>query len=179
MKRAYVTPIVLLVVFVGLLAVLLVRDAVAPTESKEDGVVEVLAVPAEEVTSVVFQYDDTTVQVVRENDTWMLKQPFEAEARSEKMQDLLDEFVLVESTGEPLENPGELADYGLVDPLLVVTINTGDATRTLSFGERDFTGSSVYGMVNDDRRVHLLPGKLFATMQVDPEGLRKDDNLEE
>ena len=173
-RRSAVTTIGLLVVFAGLLSFVLLRDKFAPSKTKaEEKIVQVLSFDTATVTSAVFVFDGKTVEVIREGDLWKLKQPFEAEARPEKMDEMLSALHDLKSTDVPLTDAGDLAQYGLATPAVTVTLHFPEGEKKLELGERDYTGLATYARVSGDDRVHFVDASLLFTLKPDPDGLKK------
>ncbi len=172
-KRSFLTTVVLLVVFAGLLAFVLLRDRFAKDKPADPKQVSVLTFDKATLQSAVFVFDGKTVEMVHEGDVWKMKQPFEAEARPEKMEEMLSALSALVSADTPLSDPGDPAQYGLMTPAVTVTLRLPEGEKKLELGDRDYTGTSVYARVSGDDRVHVVGSTLLFTLKPDPDGLKK------
>ncbi|MBI2822822.1 MAG: DUF4340 domain-containing protein [Acidobacteria bacterium] len=112
----------------------------------------------------------TRVSVIRPNepalilekngDRWLLSQPVQADADKWAVEGLLQALADV-STTHTIEKP-DLAKYGLKDPAVTITVEEGEKKQTVRFGDKDFTGGSIYAARNEDPQVFLVPDTAYS-----------------
>jgi hypothetical protein len=112
----------------------------------------------ESVTAVVVERPEGTLRVVREDGAWRLEEPLSWPADTLTVDGVLDAILGLESRRALAADGTAVADYGLDDPPMAVTleIEGGDPVR-VSVGERTALGSDRAVSLGDGRVV-LTPG---------------------
>jgi len=89
---------------------------------------------------------DTAITLEKDDDTWYIRKPVEARADDDAMDTLLDKIASAEVQEFVIEQPGDLAEYGLDDPQVRLTAYTGDerAGQTLLIGSKNEDETGVY-----------------------------------
>jgi len=139
----------------------------------------VLSLPRDEISAVAIQRRDGTSLRLEKQEAgegaagaggeapagqWRLVEPVVWPANAQRMESILDvlshlvaQRVLVQE-GEGVEDDeaGRLAEYGLDDPELVVTVRTGDGERRLEVGARTPVGTARYARLDGREPVFTL-----------------------
>jgi Domain of unknown function (DUF4340) len=127
------------------------------------------SVPEADITSLTLtrpgKPDQPPIRLDKNKDNWQIVQPTAAAADQPTVQGVLDNLTTVKAseTTEPA-TPDRLKAYGLAPPQLEVAFQSkSGAKHTLEIGDKDFTGSSVYAIVDGAKTVSLLPESVLTT----------------
>jgi hypothetical protein len=107
--------------------------------------------------------DEPVIRLDKNQDRWQIVQPIAAVADQTAVQSMLDNLTTAKpsDTTEPA-TADRLKAYGLTPPQSQVEFQAKDGVKhTLEIGNKDFTGSSVYAMVDGAKTVSLLPQPLL------------------
>jgi hypothetical protein len=102
--------------------------------------------------------DAPAIRLDKGKDTWQIVQPVAAAADQAAVQSMLDNLTTAKTseTTEPATSD-RLKIYGLTPPQLEVKFQLKNGVNhTLEIGNKDFTGSSVYAIVDGAKTVSLL-----------------------
>lgn len=99
------------------------------------------------------------VHLKKENSQWRLKEPCEKSVSPQEVEEILSVFEY--GWIERLESrPGELQDYGLNQPEIVLTVTMKNAPagskRSLSLGSNNPTNTACYAMIGGDPCIYLV-----------------------
>ena len=128
-----------------------------PTE-EEEGVA--LAAP-EEASRLEWTYEGATLALVKEDDSWSYADddvfPLD-QSVPENMTGVLSGL----TASRVLDEPGELADYGLDEPALTVTATDADGTAyTFAVGDQNEVSQEYYLLYNgDESKVYMVDSSL-------------------
>ena len=128
-----------------------------PTE-EEEGVA--LAAP-EEASRLEWTYEGATLALVKEDDSWSYADddvfPLD-QSVPENMTSVLSGL----TASRVLDEPGELADYGLDEPALTVTATDADGTAyTFAVGDQNEVSQEYYLLYNgDESKVYMVDSSL-------------------
>lgn len=114
-----------------------------------------------------------SIRLEKRNGTWKIVRPIEAPADQPAVEGLIDEIVGARvSQSEPGAADRRKA-YGLDPPQgsLEFELPSG-AKHTLVLGNKDFTGTSVYALIDGGAKVSLVPAALWASAILPVENLR-------
>ena len=99
---------------------------------------------------------DAQVRLTRSRGTWKIVAPAGAAVSEE----VIDSFVKAVADAVVVEvvdeNPGDLEQYGLVQPAMTISASTKDATYTLALGNPSPAGVSLYAKRTDQNRIILI-----------------------
>lgn len=124
---------------------------------------------------------ENEVRLEREGDAWSITAPYEWPANPHAVSRIVNELQFLEhDTSFSVANLGttglSLADYGLDDPTLSVTFESGTApnstTTTLAIGNRTEIGQRLYVLAPDGSKVHVVPDSLANSLSLDLAQLR-------
>lgn len=144
----------------------------------------ILAVDPLAVTKVAYSLGDKSVELVREqapaagstvvDDTsgWKLVKPVELPADPARVGRLLDNLRSLRASSF-IDEPGDLAQYGLANPLTKITIEQGETKLpTLLIGKASSEGLGTFMKLSDQPLVYRANAALLGDLEVKPERLR-------
>lgn len=128
-----------------------------PTE-EEEGVA--LAAP-EEASRLEWTYDGATLALVKEDDGWSYADD-EAFPLDQSVPENMTSVLSGLTASRVLDEPGELADYGLDEPALTVTATDADGTAyTFAVGDQNQVSQEYYLLYNgDESKVYMVDSSL-------------------
>jgi hypothetical protein len=183
--RKYITTIILVVIFLGLLAFFWFYESkkgptgpgsVSPVgeEELQTKTFTVWDLNRDEIISLVIERDDKLIYINKEPDgSFKILKPTEAKAKTDKINEILDKLIKTEGQGEkiPYQN---LDDFGLGKPKVKATIRFRDGSaRDIIFGDKNPEGVKVYAKVSDKDFVFLIGEDLFNKVNVNEEDLKE------
>ena len=107
-------------------------------------------------------------------DGWSLTSPTQVRADESEVTGITSNLATLTMQRVVDENPSNLGDYGLREPVAEVRFKTKGATgfKTLQLGTKTPTGSDMYAKTADDKKVFLVSGYLESTFNRTPFDLR-------
>ncbi len=135
------------------------------SKAPEDASKPAFSIKASDVVSLTLSHptkpDQPAIRIEKRSGAWRIVQPVETEADEPTAQGIVDQLAEARASET---FPGE-ADrrkaYGLDPPQSSVEFQLQNgAKHTLLIGDKDFTGSSVYSIVDGAQTVSLLPESL-------------------
>lgn len=121
------------------------------------------SVPEADISSLTLTHpakpNQPAIRLDKTKDNWQIVQPMVAAADQPSVQGLLDNLTTakVSENTEPA-TPDRLKVYGLASPQLEIAFQLKNgAKHTLQIGDKDFTGNSIYAIVDGGKTVSLLP----------------------
>ncbi len=138
------------------------RDKVFQVES--DRIVSLRISPASAETSVLEKGEDG----------WSLVSPTSARAEDAEVSSVTSAISNLEIERVVDEEPGDLAQYGLEDPVVEVAfkLEGEEQERRLQLGKKTPTGGHMYAKLAGEKRVFLVSGYLDSTFDKEPFDLR-------
>jgi hypothetical protein len=119
-----------------------------------------------DVTAVTFKNSDKVVAAEKVNGKWTIIQPFVTEADQGTLDQAISDFVGLKLQETKQGTPESLKEFGLADSKTTVEFKMKDGqTHRIRFGEKDFTGSSVYVQVDQMADVGLIAVPMLLTAQ--------------
>ena len=117
-----------------------------------------------QVQSVTVKIDDSRLAFERQAETdsskWLMTQPESAPASDASLAFLLSKLVNAASDRALTVEPAQLQDYGLDEPRAIVEITLDNReTHQLRLGNKDFTNSSLYALVDSENAIANLTVK--------------------
>ncbi len=113
----------------------------------------------DKVHRLAYKNGDITIEAVKENLTWKIKQPLEALGDHMLINGMLQQLEEARHTRVVEESPKDLEPFGLKSPAISITLE--DKTfgkKTVHIGAPSPIGHSFYVQVDDNPRVVLLSG---------------------
>lgn len=116
---------------------------------------------------------EPAIQIARSGDGWQITQPLNTPADSSAVQGIADGLASVGTTQWEPGTPDRLKAYGLDPGTLQVqfTLKNG-ATHKILLGNKDFSGNSVYALVDSNQAVSLVPDSLLTSADKTADDLR-------
>lgn len=120
----------------------------------------------EDVTMVTLTNAGKTVTAEKANGQWTITQPFVTEADQNALTQMVDDFAGLKLQETRKATPENLKEFGLADPKTSVEfkMKSGE-THRVRFGEKDFTGSNVYVLVDQMPDVGQIAVPMLLTAQ--------------
>jgi Domain of unknown function (DUF4340) len=137
-------------------------------------------IAAQDLSSISLSHPaQPAIRLEKHNDKWQIVQPIETEADQSSAQGIVDQ--LTEDRVAQTEPGGadRLKAYGLDSPQTTVDLQVkGGAKHTLLIGDKDFTGDSVYALIDGGPQVSLLPASLGTSADKSLDDLRNRNVLD-
>ena len=150
-------------------------------ENEKPPIHQVYGVPRDAVQQVEIAFADAAYQDLKlvkdTTDNWQLTKPFQADADSEKVNQMLDDILnkRVKQTlvGARFSRPSELAQYGLEAPSITLSLWTkgGSPTATFRIGKKAIN-FSVYVKENSEAHIFLIESSALDDLTKSPTDLR-------
>ena len=113
------------------------------------------------------------IQIEKRGDTWEITQPLQTGADQISMEQIASGLAGARVDSKLPGTPDRLKTYGLDPPALSLEFSLANGTsHTLKLGGRDFTGTSVYAVVDGASDVSLLPLSLLTSAAKSVDQLR-------
>jgi hypothetical protein len=134
------------------------------TTGKGTDLGKMLLVEKEDVNKVELVYADPNYEKIicskDEDGQWQIEQPLKAEADQKRM-DRLVSSAMTKIIHNTLNDPGDLAEYGLDSPRVTATFHLKDGTsRTLMLGDTVPTGNYTYIKQESTPDISLVPASI-------------------
>jgi hypothetical protein len=152
----------LVVALAGLLGYLYFVDAGKPV-GENDEKPKVFAVEADQIEALkVSTIAGGDAELTKGADGWTLTAPQTVKADDSEVSGITSSLASVAMQRVVDENPANLGDYGLKEPVVEVSFRTKGSTefKTLQLGTKSPTGSDMYAKTADSPRVFLVYGYL-------------------
>src|SRR5215831_5109798 len=117
--------------------------------------------------------DTPAVQIERRSDNWEIVKPIDTPADLPSVGGIVDGIAQASSSTSEPGTPDRLKAYGLDPGALQIEFTVkGGAKHKILLGDKDFTGSYVYSVVDSAQNVTLLPISLLTSVDKSSEDLR-------
>lgn len=122
--------------------------------------------------------DEPAIDLSKQNGKWDITRPLETGADSSAVSGITDGLASARVSQTEPATPDRLKAYGLDSPQVELDfqLKTGARHKVL-MGDKDFTGSYVYGRIDQAQKVSLLPISLYDSTNKSVEDLRDKDVL--
>jgi hypothetical protein len=108
----------------------------------------------------------------KQSDAWQVVQPIVTAADGPTVEGIVTEIAGA-NVSRTLTPSGDLSAYGLKQPAVIASVRLKDGTHhSLQFGDKDFSGSAVYAIVDDAKQVSLIPAGVMETANKPIDDLR-------
>jgi hypothetical protein len=113
------------------------------------------------------------VVLQKHDDVWQITQPINTPADPNSSESIASDIASARISGIEPGTPDRLKAYNLDPPQMVLDFQLQNGSKhTIRFGDRDFTGTSAYSIVDSSKDVSLLPYSLFSTSDKTADDLR-------
>ncbi|MCY4224766.1 MAG: DUF4340 domain-containing protein [Bacteroidetes bacterium] len=119
-----------------------------------------LDIPTDEVTHLMIELPDATLELEKQTDQWYVRQPVDMLADSSTVARTLDDLSTMTLNNRVTSNPERYSIYGIDSTASVVTLTwpSGSETITISRQGRDF--ASIYVRLDDESDVYSTNGRV-------------------
>lgn len=163
--------IVLLLIFVG---VQKWNAAKEETEKAEEEAAKIYAFEAENIEKIAYSDGAANWSFEKENGTWVYGIDPQIALVQDTMARMEEAFSQIEAVKE-IEEPDDLADYGLAEPLYQIIITDNGTAHTLLIG--DSTGDNYYFMEEGGEKVYTVASSLTTEMLWEMSDLAETDTF--
>ena len=117
--------------------------------------------------------DEPEIRLAKQDGKWNITQPLDTGADQSAVNGITDGLASAHVTQTEPGTPDRLKAFGLDSPQLELDFQTkSGAKHKVLIGNKDFTGSFVYGLVDGQKDVSLLPLSLYTESNKPIEDLR-------
>jgi hypothetical protein len=121
---------------------------------------------------------EAAVRLEKRDGNWWIVAPLQTDANDQVAQRIADGIATAHVAETEPGSPDRLKVYGLDPAALSIDFELQNGTKhSLRLGNKDFTGVSVYAIVDGARDVALLPQTLLTSATTTAEGLRSHSVL--
>jgi len=121
---------------------------------------------------------EPSIRVEKRDGAWWIVEPLHADASDQAVQRIADGIATARVAQTEPGAPDRLKAYGLDPPALSIDFQLQNgAKHSLKLGNKDFTGVSVYAILDGAKDVALLPQTLLASTSTSVDGLRSHSVL--
>jgi hypothetical protein len=113
------------------------------------------------------------IQLEKRNGAWQILQPLQTDADSRAVQNIVEGLISARVVGTEPGTPDRLKVYGLDPPAVAIDFQLASGSKhSVKLGAKDFTGISVYSVVDGGKDVSLLPLSLLTNADLPLKDLR-------
>jgi hypothetical protein len=143
----------------------------------DDNTKPAFSLPAADIASLTVHRPavagEPAIRFERRGDHWEIVQPIETEADQPSSNGIIEGLATARIEGTEPGTPDRLKVYGLDPPEVSLEFQTkSGAKHTVELGKKDFTGISVYSIVDSAKDVVLLPESLLISADKSLQDLR-------
>jgi hypothetical protein len=152
-------------------------------KSAEDATKPVFSIPAgSEIVSLVLARPqlagEAAIHFEKQNSSWQITAPLQTGADQRTLQTIVEGIGTAHIEATEPGGADRLKVYGLDPPVISLEFNLkSGAQHSLKLGNKDFTNSSVYGIVDGAKDAALLPLSLLTQTNLSLDELRDRDVL--
>jgi hypothetical protein len=144
-----------------------------PPKKAEDESKPAFSFHAEDVKSLEFARSGQTISIEKRDGKWLITQPVETRADASVIEGIATELARARISRTLPASPDRLAAYGLTSPEVTLDLRLQNgAKHQVKLGSKDYTGVSVYGIVDGNKDVALLPAALLSEIDKPLDDLR-------
>ncbi len=144
-----------------------------PPKTAEDESKPAFSFHAEDVKSLEFVRSGQTISIEKRGGKWLITQPVETRADPSVIEGIATELARAHISRTLPASPDRLTAYGLTNPEVTLDLRLQNgAKHQVKLGSKDYTGASVYGIVDENKDVALLPAALFSDIDKPLDELR-------
>jgi hypothetical protein len=145
----------------------------APADSTKPA----FALQADDISSLTISYPadpkSQSIHFEKQNGAWQITSPLQTGADDPSLQGILQQLASDRVAQSEPGTPDRLKVFGLDTPDVALDFQTKNGTKhSLRLGKKDFTGASVYAIVDDAKDVALLPESLLVSADKPLQDLR-------
>ena len=133
------------------------------TDEQSSETYSVIDIDKTMVTEIGITTTEGTTDLYKEGGEWKAVLDATKEIDSEKVEDFLQDVCFIESEFK-LEEVSDLAEYGLITPVMQVTLQWEDNLYTIKLGDYNSVISSYYISINDEPTVYTTNWTVYNAM---------------
>jgi Domain of unknown function (DUF4340) len=146
-------------------------------KSPADASKPAFSLQADDISSLAISYPADPkahpIHFEKRNGAWQITEPLQTGADDPSLQGILQQLASARVTQTEPGTPDRLKAFGLDTPAVALDFRMKDgAKHTLRLGKKDFTGVSVYAIVDSAKDVALLPESLLVSADKPLQDLR-------
>jgi hypothetical protein len=124
------------------------------------------SIQADDITGLTISHpgksDQPVIQLSNQNGSWSLTKPLDSSADASVVRGIADGLASARISQTEPGTPDRLKAYGLDSPHVELDFQLKNgAKHKILMGDKDFTGVSVYSMIDEAKTVSLLPISLY------------------
>jgi hypothetical protein len=140
------------------------------------------AIQPQDISSLTIKHPQNSAEPVlrfeKRNGNWQITQPLETQADQSSLEGIVDSLSSARIAQNEPGTPDRLKVFGLDPPAVLIGFQLPNgAKHTLALGNKDFTGISVYAIVDGAKDVALLPESLLVSTSKSFQDLRDKNAL--
>jgi hypothetical protein len=140
------------------------------------------AIQPHDITSLTIKHlgnsTESALRFEKRNGNWQVVQPVETQADQSSLEGIADSLSSARVAQNEPGTPDRLKVFGLDPPAVLIEFRLQNgAKHTLALGNKEFTGISVYAIVDAGKEVALLPESLLVSTSKSFQDLRDKDVL--
>lgn len=169
-KRNAITLVSLLLALAALIGVYYWYSNRPVKEDTQDipTTIDLATIDTTQISTLHYVKGDANLTLVQQDDTWVSKDEPGRPINQDYVKAILNAINDIKADRKIMDNPENLADYGLAEPAASLEVTRKDGTTvTIKIGSKAGNSLGYYGMVNDDGTVYLLPIEMGTALQYD------------
>ena len=174
--RGLRSTLALIVVLGGLGAYIYFVESERPAATSIEGEPareKFFAVETEKINEIRINYKGQTTLLRKDEAGWKMIEPTAVDADPPEVISLAQAITNLESVREVVDNPTDLAQFGLSDPQIIVDFKAeGGASGSFKLGNKNPTQSEIYAMKGGDNTVVLVSAFQESSFNKEPFALR-------
>jgi Domain of unknown function (DUF4340) len=145
--------------------------------SPADSTKPAFSLPADDISSLTISYPadpkSQPIHFEKQNGAWQITQPLQTGADDASLQGILQQLASARVAQTEPGTPDRLKVFGLETPDVALDFQMKNgAKHSLRLGKKDFTGVSVYALIDSAKDVALLPESLLVSADKPLQDLR-------
>ena len=133
------------------------REETSGNEAESKAKITLAEIDKNNIQQLHFQNKEVNLNLYLEGEVWLSQEDPNRPINQDKVDNLLNVIDRVEAERLVLENPEDISEFGLDEPVLFLEATSKDnQVVSLKIGSQTSTKEGYYGMVNDDPNVYLF-----------------------
>jgi hypothetical protein len=132
-----------------------------PKPALEDTSKPAFSVPSGQISTLTIHHADLTIALAKTGSQWDLTQPIRTRADQSEIGSMVADLsgLSIQRSFAPTD---ALSKYGLADPAVRIDFREANgASHEIRMGDKDFTNSAVYALIDGSKQVDMLPTSLL------------------
>jgi hypothetical protein len=148
-------------------------------ETPADASKPVFSVASTDIKQIEVERSGTMADFERRNDGWYMTRPLATRAEQSVVNAIESQLSSVRVDRTFPSTPENIAAFALNQPVVTISFTTNSgAKHTLKLGGKDFSGSSIYALVDDGKNVALLSDSILSSSDKSVDDFRDHDLLQ-